>query len=135
MFLLLLIYHCQFYFLGQLFHVSGAPSWILRPLKASTSSEPYPDYVLFLSLARSFVFGVVALVQRGLRFKRAFFTLRCFLSYTHSPHGACTVSTCFYEGLPGSRQFFLEGCRAFHYGSKQDPVHLLFCLTQSFTNM
>ena len=27
-------------------------------------------------------------------------------------------TTCFYQGFPGSRQFFLEGCRASHWGSK-----------------
>ena len=29
---------------GQLIHVTGTPTWLLRPVKVSTSSELYPDY-------------------------------------------------------------------------------------------
>ena len=41
---------------------------------------------------------------------QAFFTLR---SFTNS-----FDSTCFYQGFPGSRQFFLEVCRALYWSSK-----------------
>ena len=32
--------------------------------------------------------------------------------------GTTTTSNCFYQGFPGSLQFFLEDCRASHCGSK-----------------
>ena len=38
-----------------------------------------------------------------------FFTLHSFPTFG---------TTCFYQGFPGSRQFFLEGCRAIHWCSK-----------------
>ena len=39
-------------------------------------------------------------------------------------------TTCFYQGFPGSRQFFLEGCRASHWGLKHRPSPLV-CLNHS----
>ena len=43
---------------------------------------------------------------------QTFFTLHPFLTFG---------TTCFYQGFPGSWQFFIEGCRAFHWGSKLSP--------------
>ena len=53
-------------------------------------------------------------------FERAVFTLRCYLSYTPSRDFAQRdiAPTCIYQGFPGSWHFFLEGCRASHWGSK-----------------
>ena len=39
------------------------------------------------------------------------------LGTTHQTHRD-VAPTCFYQGFPGSWQFFLEGCRASHHGSK-----------------
>ena len=56
--------------------------------------------------------------------ERAFYTLRCFLPYTAS---TSTPATYFYQGFPGSLQFFLEGCSASYFGSKQaQPICLLY---------
>ena len=44
-------------------------------------------------------------------------------------------TTCFYQGLPGSWQFFLEVCRASYWSSKQRPspsVCLIYSNPQSF---
>ena len=81
-----------------------------------------------------------------------FFTLRSFLSYIPSPfdivpqglqilesffyfQGFSTlrsfptfVKTCSDQGFPGSRQFFLEGCRASKVWDR-DPAHLRVCIT------
>ena len=49
-------------------------------------------------------------------FEWALFTHRHFLPYAPSP--GIFDSTCVYEGLSGSRQFFLEVCRASYWSSK-----------------
>ena len=79
-------------------------------------------------------------------FERTFLTLRCFLSHTPSPHltqyhefygserAFFTLSrffilhsfptfgtTCFYQGLPRSQRFFLDGFEASQWGSKHRP--------------
>ena len=52
-------------------------------------------------------------VWESVFYSQAFFTLHSFLTFD---------TTCFYQGFPGSRQFFLEGCRVSHWGSKHpDP--------------
>ena len=91
-------------------HVTGTPPWLLWPMKASTSSELYPDYFwlpLLFHLARALRFWV------GVIYPQAFFTLRSFTDIFDS--------TCVYQGLPGSRQFFLEVCRASYWSSKHRP--------------
>ena len=45
-------------------------------------------------------------------FERAFFTLRCFLTYTPS---------CWFQGFPGSRQFNFRVSRASCWSSKHSP--------------
>ena len=84
-----------------LLHAAGTLPWLLRPVKASTISELYPGYswlLLFFHL------------PRALRFCKGIFYL------TLLPHIFHT--TCFYQGLLGSRQFFLEVCRASCWSSK-----------------
>ena len=47
-------------------------------------------------------------------------------------------TTCFYQGLPGSRQFFLEVCRASYWSSKHRPgpsVCLIHSNPQSFIHL
>ena len=53
-------------------------------------------------------------------YPQAFFTLRSFTDIYDS--------TCVYQGFPGSRQFFLEVCRASYWSSKQTR---LICLIHS----
>ena len=91
-------------------HVTGTPAWLLRPMKASTSSELYLDYFwlpLLFNLLRALRFWV------GVFYPQAFFTLRSFTDIFDS--------TCVYQGFPGSRQFFLEVCRASYWSSKHRP--------------
>ena len=49
----------------------------------------------------------------GVFYPQAFFTLR--------PLTDIFDSTCVYQGFPGSRQFFLEVCRASYWSSKHRP--------------
>ena len=82
----------------------------VTPVKASTSSELYPDYFwlpLLFHLLRALRFWV------GVFYPQAFFTLRSFTDIFDS--------TCVYQGFPGSRQFFLEVCRALYWSSKHRP--------------
>ena len=47
-------------------------------------------------------------------------------------------TTCFYQGLPGSQQFFLEVCRAPYWSSKHRPgpsVCLIYSNLQSFIHL
>ena len=57
------------------------------------------------------------------RFKWAFFTHRCFLPYAPSQHHQG-----YHQGLPGSRQFFLEVCQASSDPQNTDPAHLFVWL-------
>ena len=94
-----------------IFLFPGTLPWLLGPVKASTSSELYPGYfpLLYFSVTfspRPLRFWV------GIFFAQAFFTLPSFPTFG---------TTCFYQGFPGSPQFFLEGCRASHWGLKHRP--------------
>ena len=100
-----------FYVSGLPFHATGTPPWRLELVKVSTSSELYPGYfrLLYFSvtiLPRALQFLV------GIFYPQAFFTLRFFPTFG---------KICFYQGFPGSRQFFLEGCRTSHWGSQHRP--------------
>ena len=79
-------------------------------VKGSTSSELYPGYFRLLlpfHLPRTLQFWV------GIFYPQTLFTLRSFLDIFDT--------TCFYQGFPGSRQFFLEVCRASCWSSKHRP--------------
>ena len=96
-FLLLLLFFIHF---QATLHVTGTLSWLLRSVKASNCSELYPDYFL---IAFSFSSFASATVVSG-----HFLPTRVFY-LTLLPDSFGT--TCFYQGLPGSRQVFLEVCR------------------------
>ena len=79
-------------------------------VKGSTSSELYPGYFRLLlpfHLPRTLQFWV------GIFYPQTLFTLRSFPDIFDT--------TCFYQGFPGSRQFFLEVCRASCWSSKHRP--------------
>ena len=59
-----------------LYHVTGTPPWLLRPVKNSTKSELYLHFFWL-----PFVFHV----PQALRFWMGIFTHRCFLLYALSP--------------------------------------------------
>ena len=50
--------------------------------------------------------------RKSYGFEWVFLTHRCFLRYAPSPHLCSFTTTYFYQGLPGSLQFFLAVCRA-----------------------
>ena len=81
MFFILLFYlHLIF---RLLYHVTGTPPWLLRPVKASTSSELYPKYFLLpflFHLLRVLRFGV------GIFYPQAFFTLCSFPTFLAHPN-------------------------------------------------
>ena len=52
--LLLLFLTGGFYVSGLLFLATGTPPWLLRPVKASTSSELYPGYFRLLYFCQAF---------------------------------------------------------------------------------
>ena len=90
-----------------LYHVTGTPPWLLRPVKSSTSSDLYPDYFwlpFLFHLLQALWFWV------GIFYPQALFTLRSFTD----------ILTCVYQGFPG-RKFFLEVCRATYWSSKHRP--------------
>ena len=80
-------------------------SWLLRPVKAFTSSELYPDYFWL-----PFLFHLPG----ALRFWVGMF----FFFFIYRDHYGFEWATCFYQGFPGSRQLFLEICRASYWSLK-----------------
>ena len=69
-------------------------------------------------------------------FEWAFFTNRRFLPY--APSHNIFGRTCFYQGLPGSRQLFLEVCRASYWSLKHrtgPSVCLIHSNPQCFINL
>ena len=88
-------------------HVTGTPPWFLRPVKASTSSELYPDYFwlpFLFHLPRELLFWV------GIFYPQTFF----YLTLLPNIFG----TTCFYQGFPGSRQLFLGIFRVSYWSLK-----------------
>ena len=64
-----------------LYHVTGTPPWFLRPAKASTRSELYPDYFqlpFLLHLPQALRFSV------GIYYPQAFFTLHSIPTFWHN---------------------------------------------------
>ena len=93
-----------------LYHATGTQSWLLRPVKASTGSDLYPDYFWL-----SFLFHLPHIRQFwvGIFHPQAFFTF-ILLSNIFG-------TTCIYQGLPRSWQFFLEVCRTLYWSLKHSP--------------
>ena len=74
------------------------------------------DFTNFLYHNCFFVrhFICVLLCHECYGFERAFLLLGILTLYAFPTFG----TTCFHQGFPGSSQFFLKGCRTFHWGSK-----------------
>ena len=64
------------------FLATGTPPWLLRPVKASTSSELYPGYFRLLYFCQAFP---SQFYRECYGFEWAFFTHRHFLPYAPSP--------------------------------------------------
>ena len=73
----------DFYISGLLFLATGAPPWLLRPVKASTSTELYPGYFRLLYFCQAFS---SQFYRERYGFEWAFFTHRRFLPCFPSPH-------------------------------------------------
>ena len=71
-----------FYVSGLLFLATGTPLWLLRPVKASTSSELYPGYFLLLYFCQVFWSHFY---RERYGFERAFFTHRYFFTLHSFP--------------------------------------------------
>ena len=99
--LLFFICCCPSFISRLLYHATGTPPWLLRPVGASTCSELYPGYFNCLCL---FIYRGRYGFEWAFFNHTRFFTLFSFLGIFYS--------TRVYEGLPGGRPFFLEVCRA-----------------------
>ena len=71
-----------FYISGLLFLATSTPPWLLRPVKASTSSELYPGCFSLLYFSQAFP---SQLYRERYSLEWAFFTRRSFLPYAPSP--------------------------------------------------
>ena len=88
-------------------HATGIPPWLLRPVKASTSSELHSGYfwlLLLFCLTQTLWFWV------GIFYPQVFFYLTLLPQIFNS--------TCVCQGLPESRQFYLAVCRVSYWSSK-----------------
>ena len=90
-------------------HPSFSGPW--RPPLALSSTPTIFDCLCFLIYRKRYDF------EWGF-----FYPQTCFLPYAPSIFD----STCVYEGLPGSRQFFLEVCMASYWSSKQTHLFVWF---------
>ena len=68
---------CYSSFISRLLYVTGTPPWLLRPMKASSSSELYPDYFWLLFLFH---------LPRALRIWVGAFYPQAFFIYAPSWH-------------------------------------------------
>ena len=71
---------------GLLFYATGTPPWLLRPVKASTSSELYLGYFWLLTFARPFCHLFVSFYCMRYSFEWNFFTHKHCLPCTPSKH-------------------------------------------------
>ena len=91
---------------------------ITRFLHPFYTFSPAHRRVIRHTLILTFLASSVAVLPRVLQiwesvfYSQAFFTLQSFPTFG---------TTWFYQGFHGSWQFFLEGCRASHWGSKHRP--------------
>ena len=72
-----------FYISGLLFLAVGTPPWLLRPMKASTSSELYAGFLQLFHFYQAFA---SQFYHEHYGFEWVIFTYRHFLPCTHSPH-------------------------------------------------
>ena len=114
---LLLFLWCCFYISG-LIHATGTPPWLLRPVKASTSSELYPDYFwlpFLFHLPRALRFWV------GIFYPQAFFTLRSFPTFLAQP--------AFIKASLGAGSYSLKFAGLHTDPQNTDPAHLFVWFT------
>ena len=101
-----------------LYHVTGTPPWFLRPVKASTSSELYPDYFwlpFLFHLPRALRFWV------GIFYPQAFFTLRSFPTFLAQP--------AFIKASLGAGSYSLKFLGIHTDPRNAEPAHLFVWIT------
>ena len=93
-----------------LYHVTGTPFWLLRPVKVSTSSF----WLSFLfHLPRVLRFWV------NIFYPQAFFTLHSFPTNLHIPD--ILTRPAFIKFSLGAGSYFFESCRTSYWSSKHRP--------------
>ena len=119
-FILLLYLHLSMFFILLLFlHIFFSTSsltllWTIVGVFTPhfiLSAQPITEWFAILSF---FNFSFLPRALRfwvGIFYLQSFFILRSFTD----------ILTCVYQGFPGSRQFFLEVCRASYWSSKHRP--------------
>ena len=115
---LLFFIHWCFCILELPLYASGTPPWLLRPVKASTSSEIYPGYFRLLCLS---------IYPERYGFEWAFFIHRRFLAYSPSP--TFLTQPAFIKAYlePGSSSLKFAGLHADPQNT--DPLHLFVWFT------
>ena len=116
-------HHCFFMCFHCLILIFTSVFWMFSSLIAffHVTSFLYLDCIfpaIYQVLRFCVVVPRVLQIWESLFYPQVLFTLHYFPKFD---------TTCFYQGFPGSRQFFLEGCRASHWGSKHRPDPF-FCL-------
>ena len=110
-----------------LYHVTGTPPWLLRPvMKVSTSSELSPDYFwlpFLFHLPRVLWFWVVVF------YPQPFFTLHSFLTFWAHPN--ILAQPAFIKVSLGAGSCFLESCRASCWWSLKHRPGPSVCLIHS----
>ena len=101
-----------------LYHATGTQPWLLRPVKASTSSDLYPDYFwlpFLFHLPRALRFWV------GIFHPQAFFTLCSFPTFLVQP--------VFIKASLGAGSSSLKFAGLYTDPWNTDPVHLFVSFT------
>ena len=101
-----------------IYRVTSTPPWLLRPVKASTSSELYPDYFwlpFLFHLPRALRFWV------GIFYPQAFFTLRSFPTFLAQP--------AFIKASLGASSSSLKFAGLHTDPRNTDPAHLFVWFT------
>ena len=114
-FILLLFFICRCSSSTLAFHHHPSPFRGLSPgfyTHFILSAQPIAEWFATLSFVQPFR---SCRERYGLEW--AFFTRSRFLPYC----SFTDILTCIYQGFPGSRQFFLEVCRASYWSSKHRP--------------
>ena len=109
---------CYSSFISRLLYVTGTPPWLLRPMKASTSSELYPDYFWLLFL---FHLPRALRIWVGAFYPQLFFILRSFLTFLAQP--------AFIKASLGAGSYSLKFAGLHTDPWNTDPAHLFVWFT------
>ena len=107
-----------FFIFRLLYHVTSTPPWLLRPVKAFTSSELYPNYFwlpLLFHLPRALWIWV------GVFYPQAFFTLHSFPTFLAQP--------AFIKASLGAGSYSLKNAGLHNDPRNTDPAHLFVWFT------